>query len=112
MNLDLFSSAMTRRFARRACRPTLEKISVNIEVCTESQSGNDMLAKRKFRCGIIDCDDLPNGLAMCMFAPTQKQFQVRSLCRGEWETTTRRPSGRERTSSQKPLTPLHAARLH
>lgn len=39
-------------------RPALEKVSVDLQVCAESRSGNDLLAKRKFDGVIIDCDDL------------------------------------------------------
>ena len=42
-------------------RPALEKISVNLEACTEPRAGNDRMAKRKFDAVIVDCDDLPNG---------------------------------------------------
>ena len=42
-------------------RPTLENISVNVEVCEGFRAGNDLLAKRKFDAVIVDCDDLQNG---------------------------------------------------
>ena len=45
-------------------RPALEKISVDVQVSTDSRTGNDLLAKEKFDAVIIDCDDLENGFSL------------------------------------------------
>src|SRR5258708_3747308 len=59
-------------------RPALEKISVNIEVCGSSKTGNDLLANRKFDAVIIDCDDLQNGFDL-LSALRQTQSNARSV---------------------------------
>jgi DNA-binding response OmpR family regulator len=93
-------------------RPTLEKISVNIEVCTESQSGNDMLAKRKFDAVIIDCDDLANGFGLLhTLRHTQSNAKSVAFAVVNGKTTTQEAFGSGANFVlQKPLTPLHAAR--
>src|SRR5215813_8720205 len=45
-------------------RPTLEKLSVNVEVCPGIQAGNDRLGKHKFDAVIVDCDDLQGGVEL------------------------------------------------
>ena len=44
--------------------PTLEKVSVAIEVCPEREAGLGLLAKTKYDAVIIDCDDLPGGSSL------------------------------------------------
>ena len=43
-------------------QPTLEKISVRMEVCPECRAGFELLRKCKFDAVIIDCDDMPGGI--------------------------------------------------
>src|SRR5215469_4365833 len=43
-------------------RPTLEKLSVEVEVCSGAQTGGDLLGKRKFDAVIVDCDDMQGGI--------------------------------------------------
>jgi len=45
-------------------RPTLEKLSVNVEVCAGSQAGGELLRKRKFDAVIVDCDDMQGGIGI------------------------------------------------
>ncbi len=93
-------------------RPALEKISVDIEVCTGSQAGNSMLAKRKFDAVIIDCDDLQNGFDLLRsLRETQSNAKSVAFAVVNGKTTTQEAfqSGANFVL-QKPLTPLHAAR--
>ena len=60
-------------------RPTLEKMSVSVEVCPESLPGSDILAKRKFDAVIVDCDDLKGGLAIAMGERACRSTQSRSF---------------------------------
>jgi CheY-like chemotaxis protein len=46
----------------RILRQTLEKLSIEMEVCRGARSGNEILASEKFDAVIIDCDDLQGGL--------------------------------------------------
>jgi CheY-like chemotaxis protein len=43
-------------------RPTLEKLSIGIEVCRGARSGTEILSSEKFDAVIVDCDDLQGGL--------------------------------------------------
>jgi DNA-binding response OmpR family regulator len=43
-------------------RPTLEQLSIQVEVCPESGSGSEILLSEKFDGVIVDCDDLQGGL--------------------------------------------------
>jgi CheY-like chemotaxis protein len=93
-------------------RPALEKISVNIQVCAESQPGSDVMAKRKFDAVIIDCDDLPNGFDLLRaLRQTQSNAKSVSFAVVNGKTTTQQAfeSGANFVL-QKPLTPLHASR--
>jgi CheY-like chemotaxis protein len=46
----------------RVLRPTLEKLSVDLEVCRGARSGSEILSSEKFDAVIVDCDDLQGGL--------------------------------------------------
>jgi CheY-like chemotaxis protein len=43
-------------------RPTLEKLSIQVEICQGARSGNEILSAEKFDAVIVDCDDLQGGL--------------------------------------------------
>jgi DNA-binding NarL/FixJ family response regulator len=93
-------------------RPALEKVSVDLQVCAESRSGNDLLAKRKFDGVIIDCDDLQNGFDLLKAVRrTQSNASSVSFAVVNGKTTTQEAfqSGANFVL-QKPLTPLHALR--
>jgi CheY-like chemotaxis protein len=93
-------------------RPALEKISVNVLVCAESQPGHSLLAKRKFDALIIDCDDLENGCDLLRaLRQTQSNAQSVSFAVVNGKTTTQEAfqSGANFVL-QKPLTAAHASR--
>jgi len=46
----------------RVLRPTLEKLSIDLEVCRGAKSGTEIISSEKFDAIIIDCDDLQGGL--------------------------------------------------
>jgi CheY-like chemotaxis protein len=46
----------------RVLRPTLEKLSIDVEVCRGARSGSEILSYEKFDAVIVDCDDLQGGL--------------------------------------------------
>src|SRR5271169_2487805 len=93
-------------------RPALEKISVNVHVCAESQPGSDMMAKRKFDAVIIDCDDLQNGFDLLRtLRLTQSNARSVAFAVVNGKTTTQEAfKFGANFVLQKPLTPLHAAR--
>jgi DNA-binding response OmpR family regulator len=93
-------------------RPALEKISVNLEVCEELRTGNDLIAKRKFDAVIIDCDDLQNGVDL-LKALRHTQSNTRSVAFAvvNGKTTTQEAfTCGANFVLQKPLTLLHASR--
>ncbi len=93
-------------------RPALEKVSVDVQVCPEFQSGNDLLVKHKFDAVIIDCDDLKNGFELLkILRQTQSNALSVSFAVVNGITTTQ---GAFQSGAnfvlQKPLAPLHASR--
>jgi len=46
----------------RVHRPTLEKLSIEVEVSAAARSGAEILSTAKFDAVIVDCDDLQGGL--------------------------------------------------
>src|ERR1700731_4825778 len=48
----------------RVIRPTLEKLSIEVEICHEARAGAHILISDKFDAVIVDCDDLNGGLAV------------------------------------------------
>jgi DNA-binding response OmpR family regulator len=93
-------------------RPALEKISVNLEVCSASLPGSDLLAKRKFDAVIIDCDDLQNGFELLKgLRQTQSNSKSVAFAVVNGKTTTQHAFQLGANFvMQKPLTPVHAAR--
>jgi CheY-like chemotaxis protein len=45
-------------------RQTLEKFSIDLEVCEGASSGKEILSAEKFDAIVVDCDDLQGGLDM------------------------------------------------
>jgi DNA-binding response OmpR family regulator len=48
----------------RVLRATLEKLSIEIEVCQEAKKASDILISEKFDAVIVDCDDMPGGVGV------------------------------------------------
>jgi CheY-like chemotaxis protein len=46
----------------RVLRPTLEKLSIEVEVSAAARSGAEVLSSAKFDAVIVDCDDLQGGV--------------------------------------------------
>jgi CheY-like chemotaxis protein len=93
-------------------RPTLDKISVRIEVCPESQSGIGLLTKRKFDAVIIDCDDLQGGCTVLRDlrkTPSNSKSVAFAVLNGKTTTQEAFQCGANFVL-QKPLTTLHATR--
>src|SRR2546430_16660860 len=72
-------------------RPTLAKLSVDVEVCRGAHSGNEILSSEKFDAVIVDCDDLQGGLSVLESlrkGPSNKNSVTFAFLNGG--TTTRR----------------------
>jgi DNA-binding response OmpR family regulator len=93
-------------------RPTLEKMSVSVEVCTSTQTGSEMLGKRKFDAVIVDCDDLPGGVEILTdLRKTHSNASSVAFAVLNGNTTTQEAFHLGANFVlQKPLTPLHATR--
>lgn len=93
-------------------RPTLEKISVSVEVCADRQPGNELLAQRKFDAVIVDCDDLQGGIEILKsLRKTQSNAKSVAFAVLNGKTTTQEAfQCGANFVLQKPLTPLNATR--
>ena len=93
-------------------RPTLEKIAVNIQVCSDIKPAHDLLTKCKFDAVIVDCDDLEGGVDL-LSGLRKTQSNSRSVAfavlNGKTSTQQAFHSGANFVL-QKPLTPLNATR--
>jgi len=92
-------------------RPTLEQLSIHVEVCPESHTGNEILLSEKFDGVVIDCDDLQGGLDV--LASLKKGNSNRSsvafaILNGT--TTQRAFELGANFVLQKPISPLNAMR--
>src|SRR6516164_11495279 len=60
MNLESLLVCRDPEVVRVLC-PTLEKLSIEVEVSPAARSGTEMLSSSKFDAVIVDCDDLQGG---------------------------------------------------
>jgi len=93
-------------------RPTLEKLTVNVEVCAGVQTGSELLRKRKFDAVIVDCDDLAGGVELLTsLRATQSNATSVAFAVLNGQTTTQQAFQiGANFVLQKPLTPLNATR--
>jgi DNA-binding NarL/FixJ family response regulator len=93
-------------------RPALEKISVNLDVCAQAESGSELIAKRKFDAVIIDCDDLQSGVELLQaLRHSHGNSRAVAFAVVNGKTTTQQAfSSGANFVLQKPITALHAAR--
>src|SRR5580698_9534710 len=100
----------------RVLRPTLEKLSIDVEVCQEARKATDILIAEKFDAVIVDCDDLQGGLEILQGlrgTPSNKNSITFAVLNGK-KTTTQEAFGMGvNFVLQKPISPLNASRcLH
>jgi CheY-like chemotaxis protein len=97
----------------RVIRPTLEKLSIEVEVCPEARKGSDILISDKFDAVIVDCDDLSGGLALLQGlrnTPSNKNSVAFAILNGK-RTTTKEAFGMGANFVlQKPISILNASR--
>ena len=97
----------------RVIRPTLEELSIEVEVCPEAQTGADVLVTDKFDAVIVDCDDLTGGLALLQGlrnTPSNKNCVAFAVLNGKRTTTQDAFSMGANFVLQKPISSLNAAR--
>jgi CheY-like chemotaxis protein len=97
----------------RVVRPTLEKLSIDVEICQEARKATDILISEKFDAVIVDCDDLTGGLAVLQGlrgTPSNKNSVTFAVLNGK-KTTTQEAFGMGANFVlQKPISALNAAR--
>jgi DNA-binding response OmpR family regulator len=97
----------------RILRPTLEKLSIEVEVCQEAKKASEILISEKFDAVIVDCDDLQGGLEVlqCLRAtPSNRTSVTFALLNGK-KTTTQEAFGMGvNFVLQKPISTLNALR--
>jgi DNA-binding response OmpR family regulator len=97
----------------RILRPTLEKLSIEVEVCQEARKASEILLSEKFDAIIVDCDDLPGGVALLealRTTPSNKSSVTFAIVNGK-KTTTQQAFGMGvNFVLHKPLSALNASR--
>jgi len=97
----------------RVIRPTLEKLSIEVEVCQEAKKATEILISEKFDAVIVDCDDLKGGLEVLQglrATPSNRSSVTFALLNGK-KTTTQEAFGMGvNFVLQKPISTLNASR--
>lgn len=97
----------------RVIRPTLEELSIDVEVCQEAGAGADVLTSDKFDAVIVDCDDLSGGLELLQRlrnTPSNKNSVAFAVLNGK-KTTTQEAFGMGANFVlQKPISAVNASR--
>ena len=97
----------------RILRPTLEKLSIQVEICQEATKANEILITEKFDAVIVDCDDVLGGLKVLRGlrdSPSNKNSVTFAVLNGR-QTTTQEVFGMGvNFVLQKPISTLNATR--
>jgi CheY-like chemotaxis protein len=97
----------------RVVRPTLEKLSIQVEICQEAKQASEILIAEKYDAVIVDCDDMPGArevLRGLRATPSNRSSVTFAVLNGK-ETTTQEAFGMGvNFVLQKPLTGLNASR--
>ena len=97
----------------RVIRPTLEKLSIDVEVCPDARAGSDILISDKFDAVVVDCDDLTGGLALLQGlrnTPSNKNSVAFAILNGKRTTTQEAFGMGANFVLQKPISTLNASR--
>jgi len=97
----------------RVLRPTLEKLSIDVEICHEARAAADILISEKFDAVIVDCDDLRGGLGVLQGlrgTPSNKNSVTFAILNGKRTTTQEAFGMGANFVLQKPISVLNASR--
>jgi CheY-like chemotaxis protein len=97
----------------RVLRPTLEKLSIDVEICREAKKATEILIAEKFDAVIVDCDDLRGGVEVLQGlrgTPSNKNSVTFALLNGKKTTTQEAFAMGVNFVLQKPISPLNASR--
>src|ERR1700688_3285641 len=95
----------------RVLRPTLEKLSIDVEICQEAKKAAEILIAEKFDAVIIDCDDLRGGLEVLQglrATPSNKSSVTFAVLNGKKTTTQEAFTMGVNFVLQKPISALNA----
>jgi DNA-binding response OmpR family regulator len=97
----------------RVLRPTLEKLSIEVEVCQEAKKATEILIAEKFDAVIVDCDDMLGGMEVLQglrATPSNRGSVTFAVLNGR-KTTTQEAFGMGvNFVLQKPVSTLNASR--
>ncbi len=97
----------------RVLRPTLEKLSIQVEICQEAKKASEILIAEKFDAVIVDCDDLKGGMEVLQglrATPSNKNSITFAVLNGKKTTTQEAFSMGVNFVLQKPISALNASR--
>jgi len=97
----------------RVVRPTLENLSIDVQVCPDARSGADILISDKFDAVIVDCDDLAGGLALLQGlrnTPSNNNSVAFAVLNGKRTNTQEAFGMGANFVLQKPISALNASR--
>ena len=97
----------------RVIRPTLEKLSIEVEICHEARKAADILISEKFDAVIVDCDDLQGGMGVLQglrATPSNKNSVTFAILNGHRTTTQEAFGMGANFVLQKPISALNASR--
>lgn len=97
----------------RVIRPTLEKLSIEVEICHEARKATNILISEKFDAVIVDCDDLKGGLEVLQGlrgTPSNKNSVTFAVLNGKRTTTQEAFGMGANFVLQKPISALNASR--
>jgi DNA-binding response OmpR family regulator len=97
----------------RILRPTLEKLSIEVEICQDARKASEVLIADKFDAVIVDCDDLPGGaevLEGLRATPSNKSSVTFAIVNGKRTTTQQAFGMGVNFVLHKPLSVLNVSR--
>jgi DNA-binding response OmpR family regulator len=97
----------------RVIRPTLEHLSIDVEICQEARAATAILVSEKFDAVIVDCDDLAGGLEVLQglrATPSNKNSVTFAILNGKRTTTQEAFGLGANFVLQKPISILNASR--
>src|SRR5260370_10051045 len=97
----------------RVIRPTLEKLSIDVEICHEARAGVDSTISGQVDAAIVDWDDVNGGLAILQGlrnTPSNKNSVAFAILNGKGTTTQEAFGMGANFVLQKPISVLNASR--
>jgi len=97
----------------RVIRPTLQKLAIDVEICSEVRAATEILIADKFDAVIVDCDDLKGGLEILQGlrnTPSNRNSVTFAILNGKRTTTQEAFGLGANFVLQKPISLLNAAR--